>query len=625
MLEEMNDNLPQADGQDSNESTVNVTEISAQEAMENHLAEASEDGSIHENIEIPAKDYEALSMEALVDELSTLLAHDKITAIKNHVEEVRKAFMDKFHHFIDEKRKEFYEQNDGTAEFEYHSPLKVKFDHIFDEYKSRKNKHFNQIQTQLKANFVERTNLIEELKALIDNGENNMSDMFKKFNDIRERWKKAGAIPKDKYNLIWNNFHFHTDRFYELVHLDKEVRDADFKNNLEQKTAIINRAKELVNETDLSKAFRELQLLHRVWKEEIGPVDKEHRERIWAEFSEVTKQMHDKREQLLAQVKEVELQNLAHKNTIIAQINQLSQETVASHSDWQKQIAKMEAFRQDFFNAGRVPAENTEETWASFKNAVRNFNANKNAFYKDIKNEQQHNLDRKLALIEKAKSFAETTEFEAATPVMKQIQEEWKTIGHVPRKHSDEIWAEFKQVCNAYFDRLHDSRKGEIEAEVAAFEKKKEYLENLKSFELVGEHKTDLDAIKAHIATWKELGKVPQNRRHIEGKFNKILDALFEKLSLSKKDSEMMKFANRLDQLSEGNDQRALVNEQLFIRRKIDELQSEIIQLENNILFISNAKGDNPFIKEVHKSIDRNKEELKLWKEKLKQLNNNLA
>ncbi|WP_396188049.1 DUF349 domain-containing protein [Flavobacterium sp.] len=621
MLEEMNDNLPQAEGQDSMESTPQGTEISAQEAMDNHLAEAGETGE-HESTTLPTKDYEALSMEALVEEMATLLSHDQISAIKNHMEEVRKAFMDKFHHFIEEKRQEFFAQNDDTAEFEYHSPIKNKFDQLFDEYKARKAKHFNQIQNQLKANFVERTNLIEELKNLIDSNQTSMSDMFKKFNDIRDRWKKAGAIPKDKYNLVWNNFHFHTDRFYELVHLDKEVRDADFKNNLEQKLAIIARAKELIQEASLTKAFRELQLLHRIWKEEIGPVDKEYREKIWVEFSEITKQLHDKREAQLAQAKERELQNLAQKNQIIAQINQLSEERITTHADWQKQIVKMEALRQDFFNAGRVPAEQTEETWTHFKNAVRNFNATKNAFYKDIKNEQQHNLDRKMALIEKAKSFVDTIDFESATPIMKQIQEDWKKIGHVPRKHSDEIWAEFKQICNAYFDRLHESRKDEIEAEVAAFERKKDYLEQMKTFELVGEHKTDLDAIKAHIAAWKELGKVPQNRRHIEGKFNKILDALFEKLSLSKKDSEMMKFNNRLDQLAEGNDQRALVNEQVFIRRKIDELQNDIIQLENNIQFISNAKSDNPFVKEVYKSIERNKEELKLWKEKLKKLNN---
>jgi hypothetical protein len=268
-----------------------------------------------------------------------------------------------------------------------------------------------------------------------------------------------------------------------------------------------------------------------------------------------------------------------------------------------------------------VPAEATEVTWSNFKNAVRAFNATKNSFYKDIKNEQHRNLELKLALIEKAKANIDTEDFDATTPIMKQIQEEWKKIGHVPRKLSDEIWETFKKTCNAYFDRLHESRKEEIGVEVEAFEKKKEYLEIVRAFQLVGEHKTDLDAIKAHITAWKEFGKVPQNRRHIEGKFNKILDALFEKLSLSKKDSEMMKFSNRLEQLSEGNDQRAIANEQIFIRRKIDELNHEINQLENNIGFFNNAKGNNPFIKEVQKNIEKHKEELQTWKDKLKKLN----
>ena len=621
MLEETNDNLPMADGQTEIESTENATELSAQEVMDNHLAEASEEGSLVESKEIPQKDYEALSMEALVEELVELVSHENIMVVKNHIEDIKKSFLGKYHQFIDEKRAAFYTENESSVEFDYHFPLKSKFDQLYDTYKAKRTKHFNQIQNQLKDNYATRTTLIEELKALIDNGETNMSDMFKKFNDIRERWKNAGAIPKDKYNLLWNNYHFHTDRFYELVHLDKEIRDADFKNNLEQKVAIIEKAKTLLAETDLTKAFRELQVLHKIWKEEIGPVDKEHREKIWLEFSEVTKLMHDKREAMLAQAKEKEQDNLTAKNNVIAQLTALAEEKVTAHGDWQKQIAKMEALRQDFFAIGRVPAEVSEATWHNFKVAVRAFNSNKNAFYKDIKNEQQQNLDKKLALLEKAKAHATSDDFDATTPIMKQIQEDWRKIGHVPRKHSDELWANFKAICNTYFDRLHESRKEEIQVEVEAFEKKKAYLETLKSFELVGDHKTDLDAIKAHIAAWKELGKVPQNSRHIEGKFNKILDALFEKLSLSKKDSEMMRFSNKLDQLAEGNDQRAIVNEQLFIRRKIDELQAEIFQLENNIQFISNAKGDNPFVKEVHKSIERHKEDLNMWKEKLKKLN----
>ena len=651
MLEELNDNLQQADGQEQtasieNESTNPVTtesesevlevtdtetvsqileeetSVSAQDEIDNQLAEASQDGSFQDDLEIEIKDYELLSLEELVAELAILVSHEKALVFKNQIEDVKKAFLNHYHQMLEEKRVAFYAENETATEFEYHSPVKVKFDQLLDAFRNKRNTNFKNIENQLKNNFTEKTALIEELKALIASTDSNISEMFKKFNDIRERWKNSGAIPKDKYNLVWNNFHFHVDRFYEIVHLDREIRDADFKNNLEQKLEIIAKAKLLVEQTDLTKSFRELQLLHRVWKEEIGPVDKENREKIWQEFSEITKILHDKREALAGQFKEQEQENLTRKNEIIAEVNLLSTEKVNNHGEWQNQIVKLEALRDSFFKAGRVPAEATEATWTNFKNAVRAFNVTKNSFYKDIKNEQHRNLELKLVLIEKAKSYIDTEDFDATTPIMKQIQEEWKKIGHVPRKLSNEIWETFKKTCNAYFDRLHDSRKEEIGEEVEAFEKKKEYLEIIRAFELVGDHKTDLDAIKAHIAAWKQLGKVPQNRRHIEGKFNKILDALFEKLSLSKKDSEMMKFSNRLDQLSEGNDQRAIANEQIFMRRKIDELNNEINQLENNIGFFSNnKKGENPFLKEVQKNIEKHKEELQTWKDKLKKLN----
>lgn len=626
MSEATHDNLHNADGQDQMEQLDGVTIISQSvlEEIDNSNAEESEDDSIKEKHEIPVLDYDAMSMEALTDELEKLVNNEKVMAIKDHVEGIRKAFSDKYHHFIDEKKEEFLAQNNEEGlDFEYHFPLKNKFDAIYNVYKVSKAKHFKQLQNNLEQNFAVRESLIEELKNLIDSGDTSISDMFKKVNEIRERWKNAGAIPRDKYNILWNNYHFHMERFYDIMHLDKEARDLDLKNNLEQKQLIIAKAKELLNETDVMKAFRELQLLHRVWKEEIGPVDREHREAIWNEFSEITKQMHDKREALYAEARGKETENLAIKNEIISQIIALGNEKIDSHSGWQAQIQKMEALREAFFKAGKVPAEVTEETWANFKNAVRAFNANKNVFYKDIKHEQNENLNKKLALVEKAKSLKESTDFAATTPIMKKIQDDWKKIGHVPRKYSDSVWKDFKDACNAYFDRMHEARNAETSEEVEAFEKKKAFLEELKSFTLTGEHKADLDAIKAHIATWKTFGKVPFNRRHIEGKFNKILDALFEKLSMSKKDTEMMRFSNRLEQLSEGDDRRALEQEQFFIRKKIDEVQSEIFQLENNIQFISSSsKGENPFIKEVQKNIERHKDDLKLWKEKLQQIRN---
>jgi len=637
MSEAQHDNLQNADGQDPIEQQVEEqieTPIESQEVedlssnqsvleeIDNSNAEENEDDSLKEKHEIDMLDYDALSMEELTDELEKLVTNEKVMAIKDHAEGIRKAFSDKYQHFIDEKREEFNAQNNEEGvEFEYHFPLKNKFDSIFNTYKTNKNKHFKQLQNNLEHNFAVREALIEELKQLIDSGDSSIGDMFKKANDIRDRWKNAGAIPRDKYNILWNNYHFHMERFYDVIHLDKEARDLDLKNNLEQKQQIITKATALLNEEDVMKAFRELQLLHRVWKEEIGPVDREHREVIWNEFSEITKQMHDKREALYALARGKETENLALKNEIIVQIEALGTEKIDSHSGWQGQIKKLEILREAFFKAGKVPVEVTDETWAKFKNAVRAFNVHKNVFYKDIKHEQNDNLSKKIALVEKAKSLQESNDFNATTPIMKQIQDDWKKIGHVPRKYSDSIWNDFKLACNAYFDRMHKARNAESSEEVEAFEKKKAFLDELKDFTLVGEHKADLEAIKAHIATWKTFGKVPFNRRHIEGKFNKILDALFEKLSMSKKDTEMMRFSNRLEQLSENDNKRALEQEQFFIRKKIDEVQSEIFQLENNIQFISSSsKGENPFIKEVQKSIERHKDDLKLWKEKLQQI-----
>jgi len=598
-------------------------EEAAIEAISNVNAAESEDATVRH--EIPMVDYETLSMEDLVTELEQLAATEKVMAVKDHVEELKKSFLNKYYHFIDEKKEEFHAENpESTEEFHYHLPLKTKFDQIYSQYRDRKNSHFKSLETNLKSNLETRLAIVEELKNLI-NPQENIKDTLKTFTELRERWKNTGPIPKDKYNHVWNNYHFHVENFYDYLHLDREARDIDFKHNLEQKQKIIARVEELVNEADINKAFRELQDLHKIWKEDIGPVSREHREEVWNKFSELTKQMHDKRELLFEKVRGTELENLERKKEIIARIEVLAQEKVNSHNAWSAQVEKVEAARNEFFTAGKVPSDLNEETWNSFKNAVRSFNVLKNSFYKEIKKDQNSNLSKKQALVAKAQELQASTDFAATTPIMKQIQEEWKQIGHVPRKFSDKLWTEFGGACNSYFEKVKEQKTEENSEEVEAFEKKKAYLETLKAFEMTGDHKTDLDAIKLHIENWKSYGKVPFPRRHIEGKFNKILDALFEKLSLSKKETDMMRFSNRVGNLSDTNDTRKLENEKIFLIRKIEEVQNEIFQLENNIQFFTNtknAKKENSIVLEVRKNIALHKESLDVWKEKLKQLRN---
>ena len=235
-------------------------------AISNVNAEESEDETLKDRHDIPMEDYEAMSMEKLVDELEKLVAVEKVMSVKDHVEEVRKSFLEKYHHFIDEKKDEFHAENpDTTEDFHYHLPLKTNFDNLYNQYRTKKAAHFKSLQSNLEANLKNRLDLVEELKNLVNNPTGNIANSLKQLNDIRERWKNAGPIPKDKYNHVWNNYHFHIENFYDFLHLDREARDLDFKHNLEQKQKIIARVEELVNESDINKAFRELQDLHRIW------------------------------------------------------------------------------------------------------------------------------------------------------------------------------------------------------------------------------------------------------------------------------------------------------------------------------------------------------------------------
>src|SRR5690554_1407751 len=306
-------------------------------------------------------EYDTMSTDALVSELQKLLESGKVASIREHVEEIRKEFLAKYSELFDQAKEKFASENDGeTLDFEFHFPLKQKFDALYEEYKDRRNKHYTALENNLKANLNKRLEIIEELKNLV-NPETNIPDLFKQFNEIRDRWRTAGPIPKDKYNHVWNNYHFHVENFYDYIHLDREARDMDFKYNLEQKQKVIARAKELLHEPDLNKAFRELQLLHRLWKEELGPVSREYRDQIWNEFSAVTREIHDKREQFFQQIREKEKQTLEVKKKIIAQIQALAEENITSHSGWQKQIKKVEEQKEAFFKAGRVPMENRDE------------------------------------------------------------------------------------------------------------------------------------------------------------------------------------------------------------------------------------------------------------------------
>lgn len=576
----------------------------------------SSDNHEHEEIHEEEKDYHALSKQELITELGLLLKTKSVNEIKGPVEEIRSEFNSKFNEELGHAKEEFLEKGGNIIDFHFSTPLRKDFNSLYFDYKEKRNAYFKNLKKDLQANLSRRQELVAELKGLL-NAEENINTTYKHFKDIQERWHTAGPIPRDKYNMVWNTYHHHVENFYDFLHLNREFRDLDFKHNLEQKLKLIVRAEELHQEEDVAKAFRELQMLHKVWKEEIGPVAKEYREDVWDQFSAATKVIHDKRQILLLELESAFENNYETKNELITAITEQTANTKPSHQSWQNSIKKIQGLRDTYFEIGKVPRSKNKEVWSAFKDATRTFNKEKNSFYKTQKKEQFNNLEKKRDLIKIAEENKESDDFDMVTPLMKKIQNDWKKIGHVPRKDSDKVWKIFKESCNFYFDRLHNQKNEANKEEMAHFESKSELLKEMNTLSLTGEQDADLKTVKDKINDWKEIGRVPYNKKTIEQKFNKTLDGLFKKMDLSKKDAELIKFENKLSTMVSHEDEQKLKNEHFFISKKIDESKNEIRQLENNLGFFQHVDESNPLVKEVHNNIARHKEQLEVWKGKL--------
>ncbi len=610
------------DEENLGETTEKSVEEVVDEIEQNVASESEEDKDKDEtphDDNIPLLSYKTFDISSLLSEAKTLLETHPVQKIKRHFEEIKTAFEDKVY----ELTKQFKEEHPDTDEINLNIPEIKELKYVFKDYKNKLRAYRKEIQERLEANLRKRESLIEELKQVIDSTEYSFDERFKKFKDIQKQWHSAGGIPRTKYTDIWQTFKHHEERFYDLLDLDRDYRDKVFQENLEQKQAIIDEAKKLLEDDDVHRTFKELQALHKKWKEQTGPVAREYREKIWEEFKAVTKQIHDKRRDFYKKLKEEFADNLVKKQEIIEKLKALTGEIPESHKEWQQKIKQIEELREQFYQIGFVPKKNREEIWQQFKSTIKDFNKHKNNFYKTLKELQKENLDKKMALIKIAEELKDSEDWETATQKYKEIQEEWKKIGHVPRKFSEKVWQQFREACNYYFDRYHNHIRSEKDEEYQNFINKKEYLNKLKEdYKEIDENAVhSIEDIRKIVAEWKELGYVPDNKHYINVKFNKFINSLYDKLQIDKREMSFLKFKNIIDRYYEEENYHKLDSEKRYVRQKIETILKEIEQLENNMLFIKSDDDNNPFKKEVDKNINKNKEILQFWKKKLQYLN----
>ena len=590
-------------------------EVAKDEGAKDEVAkdEGAKEKTKSEAVEATADEEETfdnLSLEELVNTFDTLLNNENTQNVRNSINKIKNNFNAKFALLIAEKKEAFLAEGGNVIDFNFTSPLKKKFNDLSKDFRE-KQQSFQKNRTQtLNQNLEIRLQIIEEIKGLI-NVEGDINSSYNTFKRLQERWRNTGQIPSTENNNTWNNYRHHVEIFYGFLHLNRDLRDLDYKHNLEQKQKIIQSTEELANETDLNRAFRELQALHKIWKEELGPVAKEFKDALWDKFSAATKVINDKRQVYYSQLEEKFDENLVIKNNIIDQIKAISEKTTQVHKEWQANIKEIESLRDAFFKAGKVPSKHNEKTWTGFKDVVRTFNKNKNTYYKTLKKDQSENYRKKIELVEIAEQNKDSLDLETTLSLMKDIQNRWKSIGHIPRKDSDKLWKRFRGACNLFFDRYHEQKDNGSEEEVKAFEEKSKLLESLNSFVISDDKDANLEALNQFSKDWKKIGSLVQSKRFLDGKFYKSLDSFYSKIGLGKEALDQLKYNIKLESISK--DPRLFNNEVIFIRKKMDEIKSEIIQLENNLQFFSNVDDNNPLVKDVHKNINKHKENLKAW------------
>lgn len=564
-------------------------------------------------------DYSDLSEAKLLSTFRELVNTKDIPSIKEPVHALRTEFNKRFEEDLKDQKEAFLAEGGNIIDFHYTTTTKKDFNSILFDYREKRNNYYKSLKRDLQANLKKREDIIEELKGLL-NVEESIHTTYQHFKKLQDQWHTAGPIPRDSYNLTWNTYRHHVENFYDFLHLNREFRDLDFKHNLEQKLKLIARAEELAQQNYSHKTFRELQMLHKMWKEDVGPVAKEYRDDIWDKFSNATKEIHQKRLDYLKDEDKILEENYQKKLAIVENIKNISANTKPNHNAWQQAIKKVQEQRDSFFALGRVPRTKNKEAWNAFKDATRDFNRAKNAFYKDQKKEQYDNLEKKRALIQIANDNKDSEDFDTVTVLMKRIQSDWKKIGHVPRKHSDAIWKEFKAACNHYFDRMFADKDKASSEEVENFTKKEELLQTIKDYKFTEDKAADVKQISSYMDAWHEIGRVPRNKIFIDKKFNKVLDGIFKELDISKAEAELLKYNNRLQALASQKNDSKLRNEHFFISKKIDETKDEIRQLENNLGFFQNVDENNPLYKDVVGKVNQHKEKLKVWKMKLEQI-----
>ena len=549
----------------------------------------------------PEVDLSSLTLEALIDKFELIVSGERWIKHHNDVQTINKLFEEKFQKDLETQKKSFTDGGGNEIDFFYKPEYKKRFDEIGYDYRKKRREHYKDQEVTQKVNLERKQALIEEIKNLI-NIDQNINTIYKTFRTLQENWYNIGMVPRTESQNLWETYKHHVEKFYDFLHLNRELRDLDYKHNYEEKLKIIEQAEILQEVGDVLRASRDLNILHQLWKNDLGPVAKEHRDVLWARFQEASKVIQVKRQAYQKDMVGAMKENLYSKETLLKEMKTLSEPAPKNNKEWQNAINRFNTLRDQFKGVGYVPAKESKTTWQKFREIGREFMQLKNVFYKDQKKEYNQNIDKKKNLIQTSKEILESETWDSKTQEMKDIQSQWRTIGFVPRKLDNKFWTEFSDIHKVYFDRLKSGYQKLSPEQETLHKEKLNHIEKLKA----AKFSNNLDTLKKEYLdywdSWQAFSRLDSSKdEKMNLSFSNTLLAVVKKVAIEKKAKKEV--LNDLNLLILQSDPDRLQQELQEARTIVNSLKSELTQLENNLEFFSNSSSENPLFKNVEKQI----------------------
>lgn len=606
---EVEENVEESVTEPEVESVVAVTEEEVAE-----VEESAEDNILKDE----RTDYAALNEVELINALRVLLEGDD-DRIKNDVEAIKVHFFRLYRANIEAQKAAFIEAGGDVAEFKAEpDPNELDLRELLKQYQDERNDRNKKIDELKDENLQKKYDIIEEIKALINNKES-INRTFHEFRELQNRWREIGLVPQAKLKDLWETYHHHVENFYDFIKINKELRDLDLKKNLEIKMEICEKSEELLVEPSIIKAFNILQKYHEQWRE-VGPVPRDKKDELWERFKAATSIINKKHQDYFEGRKSDQKKNLDAKIALCEKVEEISNSEIESHRDWDERSRDLIELQKIWRTVGFAPKKDNNKIYERFRIASDKFFDRKREFYNQNKEDQTNNLQLKTDLCVQAEALKDSTDWKKTADEFINIQRAWKEIGPVPRKYSDVIWKRFRAACDHFFENK-SKHFSSIDGEQADnLKRKKALLEEVKSFVLSGDDSADLDKLKEFQRTFTEIGHVPfRDKDAIQNEFRDVINHHFDSLRIDEKRRNLMKFKNKVaGNTSSGKGQ----NKNRFEREKymtrLKQMETDLALLDNNIGFFANTKNAEALIGDVNLKIENTKEKIEFLKEKIR-------